>query len=67
MIKNNVSIMIGKRRLNVAETARIAGVKYSTVQNLYKDETKGIEFETLNKLCYALECSVSDLFTYIPD
>ncbi len=67
MIQNNVAIMIAKRKLNIAETARIAGVKYSTVQNLYKDTTKGIEFETLNKLCFALECSVNDLFTYIPD
>lgn len=67
MIINNVSTMIGKRRLNISETAKIAGVDYNTVEGLYHDKTSGIKFETLNKLCYALECSVSDLFTYIPD
>ena len=67
MIKNNVSDIIGKRKLSVAEVAKIAGVKYSTIQNLYKDKTKKIEFETMDKLCYALECSTQDLFPYIPD
>jgi len=67
MIKNNVSSLIGAKRLTVAETARIAGVKYNTVQNLYFDNTKGIEFETMNKLCFALDCTPGDMFTYTPD
>ncbi len=67
MIENNISLLIGKRRTNVAEVARIAKLKYSTVNNLYLDKTKGIEFETMNKLCFALDCTPGDLFTYIPD
>ncbi|MBQ8459954.1 helix-turn-helix transcriptional regulator [bacterium] len=67
MITNNVSTIIGKRKTNISETARIAGVDYNTVYNLYYDRTKGIEFETMNKLCFALECTPGDLFTYIPD
>lgn len=67
MIENNISVLIGKKRTNVAEVARIAKLKYSTVDNLYRDKTKGIEFETMNKLCYALDCKTGDLFTYIPD
>ena len=67
MIKNNVSTIIGKRKTNISETAKIAKVDYNTVYNLYYDKTKGIEFETMNKLCFALECTPGDLFTYIPD
>ena len=67
MIINNVSVLIGKRKLSVAETAKIAGVDYNTIDNLYHDKTSGVKFETLNKLCYALDCTVNDLFTYEPD
>ncbi|MBO8429952.1 helix-turn-helix transcriptional regulator [Spirochaetes bacterium] len=67
MIKNNVSTIIGSRRLSVAETARLANLKYNTVDDLYNDKTKGVKFETLNKLCWALDCSPNDLFVYIPD
>ncbi len=67
MLKNNVSTIIGMRKMNIAETARIAGLKYNTVYNLYYDKTAGIEFATLEKLCYALECTPNDLLKYISD
>ena len=67
MIENNISVLKSKKRTTVAEVARIENLKYTTVDNLYRDKTKGIEFETMNKLCFALDCSTGDLFTYIPD
>lgn len=67
MIKNNVSTMIGFRKMTIADTAKLAGLKYNTVYNLYHDNTKGIEFETLNKLCWALDCTPNDLLRYVPD
>lgn len=53
--------------MSVAETARLAKLKYNTVDDLYNDKTKGVKFETLNKLCWALDCTPNDLFPYIPD
>ena len=67
MIKNNVSILIGMRRMTIAETAKLAGVSYNTIYALYHDKTAGIEFETLNKLCFVLVCTPNDLFKYIED
>ena len=67
MIKNNISTIMGYRRLQIADVAKIAHLKYTTVANLYYDKTKGIDFETMNKLCFALECTPNDLFRYIPD
>ncbi|MFR1671924.1 MAG: helix-turn-helix domain-containing protein [Candidatus Gastranaerophilaceae bacterium] len=67
MIKNRVSIIIGERHMTISETAKLAGINYNTVYNLYYDKTKGIEFDTLNKLCFALDCTPNDLFRYIPD
>ncbi len=67
MLLNNISTMIGYRKLSVAETARLAGLKYSTVDDLYYGRSKGLRFETLNKLCWALDCTPNDLLRYIPD
>ena len=67
MIVNNISTMIGHRKTDISEVAKIANLSYNTVYNLYYDKTKGIDFETLNKLCYTLNCTVSHIIKYVPD
>ena len=42
--------------------AQETGLAYSTLSNLRGNKTKGIDFETIDKLCSALECSPGDLF-----
>ena len=67
MIKNKLSEMMGIRRMNMAEVARIEDLNHVTVFRIYHDKTKTIELETINKLCYALNCRIQDIFEYIPD
>ena len=33
MIRNNVSAIIGQRRMTIAETAKLAGLQYNTIYN----------------------------------
>ena len=49
------------------DVAKITGINRKTLYNIYHDKSKGIEFETLNKLCFALDCTPNDLFRYISD
>ncbi len=67
MIKNMISVVMGYKRMKIAELSRLTGLQYNTASHLYHDKTKGIDFDTLNKLCYALDCTPNDLFKYIPD
>lgn len=67
MIKNRVAIYMGVKRMDKRDIIRMTGIDRHTLDNIYRDKTKGIEFETLNKLCYALDCTPNDLFRYIPD
>ena len=67
MIKNKLSEIMGKRRLNMAETARRAGLTHVAVFRIYHNRTKTIELETLNKLCNALNCRIQDIFEHVPD
>ena len=54
------------RRMTIAETAKLAGLQYNTVYNLYYDKTAGIDFSTLDKLCFALDFKPNDLLKYTP-
>ena len=65
MIKNKLSEIMGKRRLNMAEVARLANLTHVTVFRIYHDKTKTIELETLDKLCSALNCRIQDIFEHV--
>ncbi len=67
MIKNKLSEIMGIRRLNMAEVARLAGLTHVTVFRIYHNKTKTIELETLDKLCGALNCRIQDIFEHIPN
>ncbi len=67
MIKNRFSIILGIKRMDRGEVAKLTGINRKTLYNIYHDKSKGIEFETLNKLCFALDCTPNDLFRYVPD
>ena len=67
MIKNNLSTLMGTKRLKMSELSRLTGLDYKTVFYLYHNKKRGVDFSTLNKICWALECTPSELFEYIPD
>lgn len=67
MIKNRLAILMAHKKLEKRDIVRMTDINPKTLYNIYKDKTKGIEFETLNKLCFALNCTPNDLLLYIPD
>lgn len=67
MITNNLSTLMGSKRVRIAEIARITGLTNDTISKIYNDKTKGIDFKTLDKLCWALECTPNNIFPYTPD
>lgn len=67
MIRNKLSEILGRKRMMQTELSRLSGISYGAVKLLYKDKTKGIDFDTLNKLCNALECTPNDLLEFTPD
>jgi len=67
MIKNKLSELMGRKRIKMSEVAKIAGLSKVAVFKIYHDKNKVISLETINKLCWALECEIQDIFEYIPD
>ncbi|AUG35581.1 MULTISPECIES: helix-turn-helix domain-containing protein [Bacillus amyloliquefaciens group] len=67
MIKVHLSRLMGERKLNIAEVSRKTGLHRNGITKLYYEETDGIKFDTLEKLCKALECEITDLIEIIED
>ncbi len=67
MINNKLSEILGRKRIKMSELQRLTGLSQSAVINLYYNKTKSVSFDTMNKLCNALECNTQELFEFIPD
>ena len=67
MIIFRLPILLAERKLRVADVARATKLSKTTLHKLYNEESKRIDFETIDKLCSFLNCQVSDLFEYRED
>ena len=65
-MKNNISKIFGERLLSIAEVAEASGISRSTLTAIYYRKTKGIQFDTIEKLCDYLQLPMSELFEYDP-
>jgi len=67
MIKSNLPVLLAEKRLKVADLIRMTDISKSTMHKIYNDQTSRIDFETIDKICEALEVQVGDLFEYVPN
>jgi putative transcriptional regulator len=65
MIKVNLSRLMGEKRLNIADVAKMTGLHRNGITRFYHDRSNGIQFDTLEKLCKALDCRIEDLLEII--
>lgn len=65
MIKCNLSVLMGMRKMNIADVHRATGLNRTTVTHLYYETTQRIELHAVNKLCRLFECQVGDLFEWV--
>ena len=67
MIKSNLPVLLAERRLKVADLIRMTEISKSTMHKIYNDQTTRIDFETIDRICEALDVQVGDLFQYVPN
>lgn len=66
MITSNLKVLLAKRKLKISKVAKDTGISRSTLTFLTESHAKGIQFDTLNKLCDYLVCKPNDLFIHTP-
>ncbi|TMX46595.1 XRE family transcriptional regulator [Photobacterium damselae] len=67
MIKCHLSTLLGARKLKISDVVRETGINRSTVNRLFHETNNRVDFDTLEKLCIYLECSVGELLELVPD
>jgi len=53
--------------MKMSELSLQTGISKNALSNLYHEKTDRISFDTLDKICTALDCSVSDLLEHVKD
>lgn len=53
--------------MRVSELSKLTGISQNALHKIYHNKTKGIDFDTLNRLCSALQRNSQEIFEYIPD
>lgn len=67
MIKVHLSKLLGERKMKISDLANATGLHRNGLSKLYKEETDGIKFETLEKVCRALDCEIEDLLEIVDE
>ncbi|WP_044639721.1 helix-turn-helix domain-containing protein [Risungbinella massiliensis] len=66
-VKINLSEALGRKKMSQRQLSIQSGIRYPTIQALYHETAKRIEFSHLIKICEILECTPGELFEIIPD
>ena len=63
----NLDVMLAKRKMRSRELAAAIGLSEVNLSLLKSGKVRGIRFETLARICEALECQPGDLLEFAPD
>ncbi len=61
-----LDVMLARRKMRSRELAEKIGISEVNLSLLKSGKVKGIRFETLSRICAALDCQPADLLTYVP-
>jgi putative transcriptional regulator len=62
-----LDVMLAKRKMKSKDLAEAIGISTQNLSLLKTGQVRGIRFETLAKLCAALDCQPGDLLEAVPD
>ena len=62
-----LDVMLARRKMRSKQLAEIVGITEQNVSLLKSGKVKGVRFETLEKICAALDCKPADILDYEPD
>jgi putative transcriptional regulator len=64
MIENKLSEIMGRKRLKISDVLEGTGLARNTVAELYHGRAKGVQFETIDRLCSYLGVGVGELLVH---
>lgn len=67
MIIVNIDVMMAKRKMTLTELSEKVGITMANMSILKTGKAKAVRFETLDKLCRALNCQPGDILEYVSE
>jgi putative transcriptional regulator len=64
LIVTNLDVMLAKRKMSVTELSEKVGITMANISILKNGKAKAIRYETLDKICEALQCQPGDILEY---
>lgn len=62
----NLDVMLARRKMRSRELAEIVGITEQNISLLKSGKVRGVRFDTLERICTALECQPGDLLEWRP-
>lgn len=62
----SLDVMLARRKMQSKELAARVGITEQNISLLKSGKVKGVRFETLEKICEALDCQPGDILSYAP-
>ncbi len=66
MIIINLDVMMARRKMSLTELSARVGITMANLSILKNGRARAIRFETLEKLCEALDCQPGDILEFRP-
>ena len=63
VIKCNLSMLMGEKRVTATEVAEKTGITRGTLRRLYHETAQRVDLDVLDKLCEYFDCEPGDLLT----
>lgn len=57
---------VRKNKISKSHLAKLADMQYKQLQLYYKNEIQRPDLFVLARICYVLECQISDIMEYTP-
>ena len=62
-----LDLMLARRKMKAKDLAAFVGITESNLSLLRTGKVRGVRFETIAKICEALQCQPGDILQYVPD
>ena len=59
-----LDVMLAQRKMRSKDLARLIGITEQNVSLLKSGKVKGVRFDTLDRICAALDCQPGDLLEH---
>lgn len=66
-VEIKLSSIMQLRNISIYQMSKLTSLKYSTIKSYYTNSPiTRVDLDVIAKMCYVLDCKVSDILEYIP-